>query len=310
MSTQTKNLGLTKAAGAEKYSLDVVNGNLDKVDEAIGELKEALGENSPIVTALEAIQSNLEAGTNTEEIAVINTNVETVKQNTETLKTTANGISAKVENINSNVSGNGTKLDTLANKADVISGQVQTVGNNVNAVKTDVASVKSSVDTANTNISSIKTTVDIQISRNGGSVQKRGIDIIQHHIRRFHTNPQLFQFSLGKGTWQTDTQRVGILVRVLDFQRTVRFCPLHTARTVFKHTNLILVPNFKNDRTICPSHIEHVDTIGIKHGTVFIHIDNRFIRIVHCCFLFNYHGIAPHHHTTSKRKRQSYQRTD
>lgn len=167
MSTETKNLGLTKAAGTEKYSLDVVNGNLDKVDEAIGELRESLGENSPIVTALEAIKTSIESDTSSAEIAEVKTlidgnadKIDTVKQNTETLKTTANGISAKVETIDSNISGNGTKLDTLADKSDDISDQVQTVGNNVNAVKTDIASVKSSVDTANTNISSIKTTVE------------------------------------------------------------------------------------------------------------------------------------------------------
>lgn len=188
MATKTKTLGLTKAAGSEKYSIDVVNENLDKVDEAIGELRESLGENSPIVTALEAIKTSIESDTTSAEFSdvkalvngnsdkltalqttvgntktvvdAVNTNTVTVKQNTESLMQSSEGIVAKVEDINANVSENGTAISDLDSKADVISGQVQTVGNDVSSVKTDIASVRSSVNTANTNISSIKTTIE------------------------------------------------------------------------------------------------------------------------------------------------------
>ena len=64
MSSLTPNLGLTKPAGTENYSLSVVNDNSDKIDTAMGDVETALEEInqasvSDTITAVDAINGEV-----------------------------------------------------------------------------------------------------------------------------------------------------------------------------------------------------------------------------------------------------------
>ena len=64
MATTTTNLGLTKPAGSEGYSVDVWNGNMDKIDTAVGKTNKSISGNTlaNFQTAILAVADTMSNG--------------------------------------------------------------------------------------------------------------------------------------------------------------------------------------------------------------------------------------------------------
>ena len=124
MATQTENVGLTKPAGTERYSLDVVNGNTDILDRTLGALLDAVG-----------------VGTGTGLTDKIGENTDTA----------AGTVFGDLHIIKNQTEQNGTDI---ANVKTVVDSNAE----KLNALQTSVNNTKAVVDLINTQTESVKQT--------------------------------------------------------------------------------------------------------------------------------------------------------
>lgn len=157
MATQTENVGLTKPAGTEKYSLDVVNGNTDIIDKKLGMLLDAVGtgtggglgdkigettdtEAGTVFGDLNIIKKQTEqVGT---DIAGVKTVVDSNAGKLNTLQTSAINTKAVVDLIN-------TQTESVKQTGEQTAGKVNTIGTNTAKTALQVEKIGNSTDTGN-----------------------------------------------------------------------------------------------------------------------------------------------------------------
>lgn len=242
MATQTENIGLTKPAGTEKYSLDVNNENLEKIDAVLGEIQEAVGTGSGGGLGDKVGNyDDTEAGTVFGDLNIIKeqteqngTDIAEVKQTANNnsdkltaLQTTAGNTKTVVDVVNTNTETVKQNTETLKTTANGISAKVDSINTNVSengtkldtlADKADVISgqvqtVGNNVNTANTNISSVKSTGETTAA-NVASV-KTTVEGTDGKVDTLIANNRLKSFvyakmpSGGSGKWLTVCEITG-----------------------------------------------------------------------------------------------------
>lgn len=157
MAELTENVGLTKPAGTEKYSLDVVNGNTDILDQTLGALLDAvgtgtgtgltdkIGENTDTATGtvfgdLHIIKEQTEQ--NGTDIAEVKEVVDSNAEKLNALQTSANNTKAVVDLIN-------TQTESVKQTGEQTAGKVDTIGTNTAETALQVAKIGNSTDTGN-----------------------------------------------------------------------------------------------------------------------------------------------------------------
>ena len=157
MAELTENVGLTKPAGTEKYSLDVVNGNTDIIDEKLGMLLDAvgtgtgtgltdkIGENTDTAAGtvfgdLHIIKEQTEQ--NGTDIAEVKEVVDSNARKLDTLQTSATNTKAVVDLIN-------TQTESVKQTGEQTAGKLDTINTNTAETALQVAKIGNSTDTGN-----------------------------------------------------------------------------------------------------------------------------------------------------------------
>lgn len=157
MAELTENVGLTKPAGTEKYSLDVVNGNTDILDQTLGALLDAvgtgtgtgltdkIGENTDTAAGtvfgdLHIIKNQTEQ--NGTDIAGVKEVVDSNARKLDTLQTSATNTKAVIDLIN-------TQTESVKQTGEQTAVKVDAIGTNTANTALQVAKIGNSTDTGN-----------------------------------------------------------------------------------------------------------------------------------------------------------------
>lgn len=174
MATQTENIGLTKPAGSEKYSLDVNNENLEKIDAALGEIQEAVGTGSGGGLGDKVGNyDDTEAGTVFGDLNIIKDQTEQNGTEIAEVKQIADGNSDKLTALQTTASNTKTVVD-------VVNTNTETVKQNTETLKTSVDGVSAKVENINSNVSGNSTkldTIDGKADVISGQVQTVGNNV-------------------------------------------------------------------------------------------------------------------------------------
>lgn len=174
MATQTENVGLTKPAGTEKYSLDVNNENLVKIDAALGELQNAVGTGTGGGLGDKVGNyDDTEAGTVFGDLNIIKDQTEQNGTGIAEVKTLTSGNSDKLTALQATAGNTKTVVD-------VVNTNVETVKQNTVTLKTSVDGVSAKVENINSNVSGNGTKLDTIASKSeviSGQVQTVGNNV-------------------------------------------------------------------------------------------------------------------------------------